>query len=218
MLWLVVLMVLSVHKLVNILVGVKMARLLRVNARVGEHVSVACERMAGMAVDGCEVECDFNGITLTACEGMTAKELEAQYYAKSQARRVEYEQSPEYKAQLERDAKELEELNAKAVVLMARLEAMNWGSLREVLDWCAEVQPVADRIGVQMDKKRVVALFNEHGFEANVNCEEDYKENDAENVARYIIGQALDGFKRVGAPHGALIHFVQKWRKKFGKV
>lgn len=187
-----------------------------IESELGEHITHFCSRLSRLALQTRnKVAGKFNGVTLTATIDTTTENLEKEFHKQLRIDAENYKKTPEYaQAQAEQKHK-LEQNNAKAQSLMQSFTALNWNSYAAILQWLSDIQPVADYTGVTLDRSYIISEFIRRGFGINVNTGKDFQEKDADNVARYIIGQALDGFQQVGAPHGILISFVDKWRKQF---
>jgi hypothetical protein len=106
----------------------------RYESMAGNHISTACEEAVAMARrESCNVEFDFNGITLTATPSTHAAELCAHYSEESHRRHLEYVASPEYKArQVEAERKERERKKKVAAILSGAPEHM---TLRDADGW-----------------------------------------------------------------------------------
>jgi len=186
-------------------------------SNTGEHITRFCSRLSRLALQmNNKVAGEFNGVTLVATPDTTAENLETEFHKQLRINQENYEKSPEYAKWKEKRAQELTNANRKAVELMTKLDSLNWDSFAAILDWLCDAQSVADHIGVTLDRNKIISEFIKHGFEINVNTGKNFIENDPDNHARYLIGQALDGFMQVGAPHGILISFTEKWKQRFG--
>ena len=186
---------------------------IELDGRPGEHINDYIGRCYELAKRGTIVEGEFNGIKFNTAECNSVDELVEHVRLKMHEAQAAYEQSDEYKnSQCER-AKKIKQKQETATKLMSELEAIDWNSFNDILTWLSSIQPVADHSGVSIDTGKVIETFRKNGFFPNVNLGDDFNKNDPENVARYIIGQALDGFKIVGAPHPVLLTFVADWKR-----
>ncbi len=189
---------------------------LQIEGNPGEHISHFATRLEAIAKEKqTTVTGKFNNIFLTATPEATVNDLLVEYQVECDKAEKAYLASPAYREHLQLVQKKTDEANAKAKVLMEKFDSLNWDSVTDILDWLCEIQPVADTSGVALDRKKIVRAFVDHGFKANVNTHKNFKADDKDNVARYIIGQAMDGLEVVGAPHHVLIRFVDDWKKKF---
>lgn len=64
-------------------------------------------------------------------------------------------------------------------------------------------------------RQNLLNKFKEFELIPNMCLNEQFDENNKENVAKYIIGQALDGILNVGSPHQIISSFHDKWKNKF---
>ncbi len=109
-----------------------------------------------------------------------------------------------------------EEAQRKIDALVDRLPNLDFSNQEAVLDWICEFQDPSDHIGVVKDQQKILETFAEHGYQPSVNTGEALDRENSNNVARYIIGQALDGLQDDA---GAIRHVIHKltddWKKKF---
>lgn len=83
-----------------------------------------------------------------------------------------------------------------------------------VLDWLCAIQDSTDHVSVAVDKAAIIGAFESAGFKPNVNCGPAFREDDRDNVFRYLVGQALDGLQSV-AIHEIIHKFSDDWKAKF---
>ena len=158
----------------------------------------------------------FNEVTLIADENSTAESV-LSYFRKEQERKAEeYYNSAKGKKAVADSKKRAKEAQQKHDVLVKKLSALNFSDDVAVLDWLCEFQNPSDTTSVFVQHKAVLTAFSEHGYLPNVNTGVDFNENDRDNFARYIIGQALGGLQcSVGAIHQIIHKFTDDWKKKF---
>ena len=192
----------------------------RLEAMVGQNVQQFAQQLIDRAkADGVDVEGDFNGITLhvSSDEPVAAENLVNFYSQESDRRAEEYRKSPKgIKAAEEAEARKTA-LQEKADQLLTQLDSLDFSNLEAVIDWIVDFQDASDHIGVSFDREKVVATFRSHGFDIGVNTREAFNGEDAENFAKNVVGQALDGIKSVDAIHRVVHKFAGDWKKKFGK-
>lgn len=192
----------------------------RLEAMPGQHVQQFAQQLIDRAkANGVDVEGDFNGIALRAssAESVTAEDLVNFYSQESERRSEEYRKSPEgIKAAEEAEGRK-NALQEKADQLVTQLDSLDFSNLEAVIDWIVNFQDASDHIGVSFDRKAVIDTFRSHGFDVGVNTGEDFNGEDAENTAKWLVGQALDGINSVGAIHQVVHKFAGDWKKKFGQ-
>lgn len=183
---------------------------LEIEATAGEHIRRTAERMVAMVRTAKRVKCRFNDILLLADRDSTVDGLVAEFNQRCEARAKAYRESPEGKrAQAEADERR-HNLQVAADELMAGLDRLDFSNVAALLDWLCAIEDARDHIGVTVDVSRIVATFGAHGYLPNVNCGADYKEDDPDNSARWLIGQALS------VPYVPLVrHFTEQWKAKF---
>ena len=100
----------------------------------------------------------------------------------------------------------------QADALMRQLPSLDFNNQEKILDWlCAFVVPC----NVVEDLQEVIGIFTSHGYEAGVNAGEAYKGEDKDNVARYIVGQALSSMRDEGFVPQVIEGFMTDWKTKF---
>lgn len=99
---------------------------------------------------------------------------------------------------------------------MPELSSLDFACLADVINWLGKIQGPSEIIGVRVPNKEIVATFRNHGFEPNVNYGRNFNEEDEDNHARWLIGQALVNLEDRGAIHKVFDRFADEWRKKFG--
>ena len=180
----------------------------------GEHISQVAIRMRSAAPSWCE----FNGARFEAHDGDTEGAIVAKWEAAFKANGDRYAASPEGIAA----AKEAEDRRIAAQwtidLAMRRLESVDWSDESGPLEWLCAMADAADHVGVEYDRAHVVDTFHAHGFEVGVYCGDAFDGSSRGIFARWIIGQALDGIKRVGSPHGMIARFPHVGHAKFGGV
>lgn len=165
--------------------------------------------------EGREVTMAFNGIELAMGPDTDPKDVVADYWAKTHKQAEAYRNSAEGKATAEKTAQHLALMQKTMADGMARLPQLDFTDLHAVIEWLAFVQDASHHTGVQTPRQEIIETFAAHGFLPSVNCGEDYNEDDRENVARYLIGQALAGLQSVGAIHHIFHDFAADWHLKF---
>jgi len=184
----------------------------------GTDVSFAADKMVKIChLTGNSVTAQFNDVELVAFPGDVPKSIVKFFHKESERRGEEYRMSPEGK-RAAREAKERQEsLQKKADEMVEQLfDKFDFANLEAVINWLDEFQNPSYHVGVKIPHEQIVKKFREHGFEPNVNCGDDFNEADKDNVARWIVGQALAGLEcDVHAIHQVFHKFAKDWRNKF---
>lgn len=95
--------------------------------------------------------------------------------------------------------------------------SLNFGDNEAVLKWLCDLSSVSFNINNPSNRSTIISIFQDHGFPVNANMGNDYNENDADNHAKYIIGQALGNIETHGDVHSIIFTHVERWQKKFKK-
>lgn len=174
-----------------------------------ETVSEIAERMVALAKDAKEtITAKFNGTVLTADEGSTAGDIVHRYFATRSG-------SPEAKSARREGEKLRKEDRRKYDALVRQLPDLDFTDYEVILDWLCELQNAAESSGTTKGQAEILVAFTKHGYRPGVNAGKAYDGKDRENVARYIIGQALGGLQKgvgiLNTIHGS----TDDWKKKF---
>jgi hypothetical protein len=183
----------------------------------GEKVSETAEKMVALANKSKQtVTAKFNDITLTAKPGDKPGMITTFYSNESSRRSEEYKKSPAGKKAAREAAERVVQMQQKYDALLQQLPDLDFTSYEAVLNWLCEFQDPSDHIGVTKQTQVVLKAFTSHGYKAGVNTGDAFDKNDCDNVARYIIGQALSCLQSdVGAVHQVIHSFTEDWKKKF---
>ena len=165
-----------------------------------------------------EITGEFNGIIVKVTKDSIAESIVADFHAQLNEQIRQYENSPEGKKDKEDEEKELKRMQSIADESMKELPNLNFKNNLEILNWLCKIQDATGTIAVVINKKEIISLFNKNGFKRNANTGKKFKENDEDNFAKYIVGQALDGLQcEVGAIHNMVVKFTNDWKEKFHK-
>lgn len=172
--------------------------------------------------DNEQVSIEFNGVTVVADKTSTTESIVADYNTQSEADAERYRTSPEGIKAAEKARQEVERLQALYDESLAELPSLNFDDQAGLLAWFEKIQPATDHIGVEgrIERgERIIEAFVEHGYLPDANIGAAYNGDDADNVARFLIGQCLsclgkDGFAP-GSVHQVIHSFADQWRKKF---
>lgn len=186
----------------------------RISPRPGVHVADAAESACEYAKDMQQSYLmGFNGLDLTVTPDSTKESVVAEYERLSAERGVAY-WTPE---RLQQKATEEERQLAEARVVMAELPALDTSNLDACIRWLCRLETVATTHSAEaLRALRILQHFAAGGLvpSMNVSMPGEAPEAWAARVGldgrkRWLIGQALDGVERMGAPHQVIHHFAQ---------
>lgn len=165
----------------------------KIEGTPGQHISNFAQQLIDTAKErNEEVVGTFNGIDLIVNpeSGYTADDLEQSFHEESEKRAEAYRKSPEgIKATKEAEERK-QNMQEKANQLVESLGNLDFSDYESVLDWICDFQEASDHIGVSFDKSQVIiSTFQNHGFDIGVNTGDDFNGEDAENFAKYLVGQ-----------------------------
>lgn len=186
---------------------------MQITIPAGMHVSHAAALLAAAVTQGDQAEMTFNGIRIVAHAGDNAEKILRDYDAEIARRRAAYLASPEYATYAAERAATVARLAAQRDALMSALDSLDFTNDVAVLEWLRALQEPSDHVCVVIDRKRILTAFAAHGHQPNAHCGPDYREGDRNSEYRYLVGQALDGIREIGAIHGVYHHFHRKWKE-----
>jgi hypothetical protein len=94
------------------------------------------------------------------------------------------------------------------------LIAVDFSDINKVIEILALLQPASDDVAIKIPRKEILAIFAEHGYYPDMNCDPDFDIYDDRSVAGYIIGQALSGIAKYGAIHQRFPCFIQLHKER----
>lgn len=183
-----------------------------------ERLVMAWEHAAIHRQETPEVFGVFNGITLAYRGDSTADAIVGVYRAESQARSDAYQRSPERQYQVWHAEVLRQHLQAHMDAAMVQLPTLNFSDLGDVIAWIEKILEPSNHVGVHTPAERIVATFQAHGYAPGVNCYGAFDQDDEENFARWLIGQALSNLESVGEIHQVFSTFAAQWRVRFRLV
>lgn len=156
---------------------------------------------------------DFNGTPVYADRKSNPARLSTWWKEQQRQKSLAYWASPEGVAQAEQDRIAQLDREMKTERLVSRLYSLDFTDLEELMSYFEQMESSAG-LG-WFNRRKVVKVFKQHGFRANENLGDKLDEGDRENMARYLIGQALDSIRGAGAIPGAYTMFLEQWRERF---
>jgi hypothetical protein len=168
--------------------------------------------------DNEQVSIIFNGQTIVANKTSTTESIVADYFTQSDAAAERYSDSLEGKKAAEEAQQHVERLQSLYDASLAELPSLNFEDQAGLLAWFEKVQEASDHSGVHgraEGSARIVDVFTENGYLSEANLGDACNENDADNVARFIIGQCLSFLTRLNLVHQVIHSFADEWRNKF---
>jgi len=160
------------------------------------------------------VQMEWEGLTFVAEPGETLEKVSAKYYRLKRRRAKGWESSPEKKLQDEVALARYKKEQMMAVQLMQELPVLDFSNLMILINYLGRMERAGHQLNV-LDRKLVVGTFKEHGFFPGVNVDNEHKADDMDNVARYIIGQALKGLQEDDYIMQIYHAYAGAWHKKF---
>lgn len=192
----------------------------KIEGKPGQHINSFAQQLINEAQESNTIVAGtFNGIDLVVDpkSNLSVDEIVATFTSEMNKKAEAYRKSPEgIRANKEAEEKK-QNMQEKANQLVEQLNTLDFSDYELVLEWICNFQEASDYIGTSYDKNKVISTFKNNGFAIGVNTGKDFNGENAENFAKYLVGQALDGINTVGAPHQIVHKFTNDWKQKFGK-
>lgn len=186
----------------------------QVSFHPGEDIGSAARRLTKAAYVSGYATGTFNDVVLEAHSDTAAYDVVMHYNRECARRRTEYEASPEGQAEIAARNDERQRLQSLHDELVAQLDILDFSNDSDVIDWLSQMQEPSDRIGVTVDRERILAAFRSHGLVPGMDVSPRFNSNDRASFYRWLVGQALEGIKTISI-HGIFHKFAREWREKF---
>jgi hypothetical protein len=124
-----------------------------------------------------------------------------------------YRNSPQGRRAAREDADRARIARAETAAAFVALPAVDAADIDAVMEWMIRYARSADHVdsGARFVAPAVLAWFAQHGYVINANVGDAFDGTDRDNVARYLIGQALDGIAVVGSPHPMFVDWAERF-------
>lgn len=110
---------------------------------------------------------------------------------------------------------EADNMEIKANQLVDELQNLDFKDYESVLNWFWDFENTEANLWVKNEE--IISIFKMNWYKIGLNKWIDYNWEDAENYAKYLAWQALDWIHLYGTPDQVIHHFINDWKKKFGK-
>jgi hypothetical protein len=182
----------------------------------GEDIISAARRLTKAAHASGYATGIFNDVVLEAHSDTSGHDVVMHYHRECSRRKAEYEASPAGQAALMVREEERQRLQSLHDELVAQLDDLDFSYDVDVIDWLSQMQEPSDRIGVAVDRERILAAFRSHGLVPGMDVGPQFNADDRASFYRWLVGQALEGIERISI-HGVFHKFAREWREKFAK-
>lgn len=181
----------------------------------GTRIEHACDEAVKMAKrSGATVRFKFNDVELTATPDFQPDALVAEWQRESNRLSEEYRNSSAGRAEANRRAAQIGNLNSQATTLLGKLDSLlTANSQDEIMDWLKSFAPISDDVSVKFDTAALAAKFEAAGFKENEGVgQEPGWFNTRPRMAGYIVGQVINSLKRGMPPHPVTVSFIEKYQ------
>lgn len=192
----------------------------KIEGTPGQHINSFAKQLINEAQkSNTIVTGTFNGIDLVVDpkSNLSVDEIVATFTSEMSKKAEAYKNSPEGISANKEAEERKQNMQEKSNQLVEELNTLDFLDFESVLEWICNFQEASDYSGTSYDKNKVISTFKNHGFDIGVNTGKDFNGEDAENFAKYLVGQALDRINTIGAPHQIVHKFTNDWKQKFGK-
>jgi len=187
----------------------------KIEAGVGEHLDLYVQRIAQAALES-DVMMNFNNVESTVVKGVYNSDDIMAIWRKSIEERYEKNRnSPEGKITAQEEEEDIKKNQENIDKLINQLDTLDFSNVEKVLGWCAEFGYSV--VGTDTNKRKILNKLAENGYFPKVNIGPEFKGEDKENYARFLIGQFLSGIKINGRNYQVFGKFYDEWKEKFVK-
>ncbi|PID34724.1 MAG: hypothetical protein CR971_01765 [candidate division SR1 bacterium] len=161
----------------------------------------------------------FNGVKIIVdpTEEIYSDNIVNFYLKEAKKGREEYKNSPEGIQKEKEYRKNLEFMQKKTNKLIEDLNNLNFSDYELILEWLCDFENASNNTNIFCDREKVISVFKEHGFDIDANLGENIDEENAENIAKFIAGQILNGISKCGKIRPISSILVKNRKQKFGK-
>lgn len=190
--------------------------MIKIEIRGGETISSAIDSLIKQSKDcNSSVFAIFNDIKIVVSPDSN-KEFVFNKFKEDQNKLItEYLMSEEYIQKTKTLNKEQVKLQEKLNSIIQNEFPTSKSSKKDILIFLEKLQPYTDFIGLNVQVNKILNGLIKLGFKENVNCNELFKENDENNFADYIIGQAMDQLIVMNCIHPSVCIHIKFWMEKF---
>ena len=158
----------------------------------------------------------FNGTEIYAIPGDTSEDVLNRWNATQAAEYEAYKRTPEYAESQRKETNRVASLKDRINGYIIEMDSLNWKDYKTVLLFVEKTVSDLDSYEADSANKLFRDKLTLAGYVDNANVGANFKEDDEENFALYIIGQCLNCLNKMGAIHPMACSMVGDWRKKFG--
>lgn len=181
----------------------------------GDTVQIVCKSLVLEAQQlNEEVFFKFNDITIIAHKNSDPNKLVESFLETNQKRLHDYYNSKEYKQKCLKEKKETEQNQKKMDLVMKKMDSIDFHDLDSIINWWLLFES-NHYSGVYFHTNQIIQTFESKGYKSNANIGISFNSENKENVARYIIGQCLQGIQSHGHINPIVHKFAREWREKF---
>lgn len=174
---------------------------------------VEVARFTNQDVSGC-----FNDAKVTAAPSSDVAALVAFWRSETDRQREGLRNSPQGKKAALKRARQLAARRKRYAELMTELPNLDFSNLGLLLNWFHDFEDAGGDVEshpTEDDYVRIIATFEAHSYKVDENTGPYFNGDDADNCARYIIGQCLSCLHSRYPVLQLLPSWVVEWRQKF---
>lgn len=188
------------------------------DVRGGQTIDSIAARMVALAKEtGERVRAMFSGILeLTATPESTVEDVIGDWRTRMDQAVEARDRSPEGQRAARAKERLIEEAQKQVDALMEQLPHLDFTNPEAVLDWLCELLGPSEFSAVVKSPEVILTRFAEHGYVPDMNAREEFNAEDRDNVAGFIIGQALAGVRDLNGAIERIVHdWTEQWKSDF---
>ena len=190
--------------------------MIKIEIRGGENISSAIDSLIKQSKDyNSSVFAIFNDIKIVVSPDSNKEFVFNKFKEDQNKLMTEYLMSEEYIQKTKNFNTEQVKIQEKLNSIIQNEFPTSKSSKKDILIFLEKLQPYTDFIGLNVQVNKILNGLIKLGFKENVNCNELFKENDENNFADYIIGQAMDQLIVMNCIHPSVCNHIKFWMEKF---
>ena len=190
--------------------------MIKIEIRGGENISSAIDSLIKQSKDyNSSVFAIFNDIKIVVSPDSNKEFVFNKFKEDQNKLMTEYLMSEEYIQKTKNFNTEQVKIQEKLNSIIQNEFPTSKSSKKDILIFLEKLQPYTDFIGLNVQVNKILNGLIKLGFKENVNCNELFKENDENNFADYIIGQAMDQLIETKHIHQSVCIHIKFWMEKF---
>lgn len=187
-----------------------------IHIEAGENISSAAKKLAANA----PAFCIFNDIRVEAKGGESVDQLTASYFTAIDVRSAEYRNSDEGKQAAQERTDRIAKYNRILQAALVSLDTLDFSDIKKPMKFLNDIADATDYVGVDGQLRydvaiKTVKVFGLNNLTPNMCLKNDgnFDYEDPIILAKYIIGQCLDGLNTMRVIPPMYLAWYARWMR-----